>query len=79
MTVCWHFQGSFFVRLLARRLISALHVLRRFLCTASQEAETGHKRLYLYSKEGCHLCDGLKVHAKTYQAKQCLLVCTPAL
>lgn len=32
----------------------------RFFCTASQGVETGHKRLYLYSKEGCHLCDGLK-------------------
>ena len=61
MTVCWHFQGSFTVRLLAQMLISALHVLRRFLCTASQGVETGHRRLYLYSKEGCHLCDGLKV------------------
>ena len=59
--MCWHFQDSFTVRLPAQILISAVHVFRSVLCIASQGVETGHKRLYLYSKEGCHLCDGLKV------------------
>ena len=33
---------------------------RRF-CSAKEDAQPADTRLYLYSKEGCHLCDGLKV------------------
>ncbi|CAL5223272.1 g5759 [Coccomyxa viridis] len=32
---------------------------RRF-CSAKEDIQPADTRLYLYSKEGCHLCDGLK-------------------
>ena len=36
-----------------------LHLRRRF-CFRSEDTPTLGTRLYLYSKDGCHLCDGLK-------------------
>ena len=40
---------------------SSLVLLCRRPCSAKEDTQPADTRLYLYSKEGCHLCDSLKV------------------
>ena len=57
-----HEQNRHFLVASARpESISSLVMPCRRFCSAKEDIHRADTRLYLYSKEGCHLCDGLKV------------------
>ena len=51
-------------------------LLRRRLSSTNEDNQPAKTRLYLYSKDGCHLCDGLKVDGQPWSKVSCVL-CLP--